>query len=175
MRSILLSIAITITVATNAHCQSRSHAWWNPLGLGSGGEERATSTTEKTSSFFGNSRSKSWFNLPRLLPSRDSATASISDDRQSVEGRPSAAPSFLERVGGTAKNMWTSTVDLLNPFDDSAKKPPAKSSLFGNQGYQPQKEREEAKSRPWFGWWSRSEKEEPRDINEFLSLPRPEF
>jgi hypothetical protein len=156
----LLASLIAVQVV---NAQEDSAPWWNPFAS----QSQPADGSVRQSSYFNASdqgatkseESKSSFSLPKLP--------------WSGESKPkNTGPSTWDRMGSSTKKFWHSTVDFMNPFDDSPKPSPSKSN-----GYRPQSQTTTTTSGTgMFGWLWREEKtESPSTVNDFLRQPRPQW
>jgi hypothetical protein len=129
----------------------------------------------------------SGWKLPNLNPfSRKAApptSARISDDDWKLPGSRAAqaqakpkGPSVWQRMTTSTKTMFSKTADALNPFDDAKDNEPVR--VTGSRNAFRQASAKKSKSGSFLPslWnWGSEEDDRPKDVNDFLSRPRPEF
>ena len=158
----------TLLVA-EAQGQETSKPWWNPFATTIDSSDGSSSDSEAV-------RSSSFFNDPKPTADKPSKKGSFFKMPSMPWRGTSSSGSTLKKMTRSTKNMFSSTVDFMNPFDSSPA--PAASNSFRDQGYQPQKSREpivETRSGSgMFGWLWREEKTEtPVSVNDWLKQPNP--
>ncbi len=130
----------------------------------------------------------SGWKLPNLNPfSRKGApptSARISDDgwrlpgsgAKSAQAKPKG-PSVWQRMTTGTKTMLSKTADALNPFDDASDNQPVRVTGSRNAFRQAaaKKNAKTGSFLPSLWSWGQEEDDRPKDVNSFLSQPRPEF
>ena len=129
----------------------------------------------------------SGWKFPNLNPfSRKAApptSARISDDDWKVPGSRAAqaqakpkSPSVWQKMSTGTKTMFSKTADALNPFDDAKDNEPVR--VTGSRNAFRQASAKKSKSGsflPSLWSWGSEEDDRPKDVNQFLSQPRPEY
>lgn len=154
MKSFVITLVLLAFQVSAACGQESSSPWWNPLG-----KSTSSGSDVQQSSFFDKKSSAPSFKLPKMnlnwLPSMGT--------------KKSKGPSTMTKMTRSTKKMWNSTVDFLNPFESPA---PQKQQPW----YQPQTMKKSSKGGGWDWLWPKEEKfEEPTDVRDFITLPRPKF
>jgi hypothetical protein len=106
---------------------------------------------------------------PKLWPSKAAGM-------QPRTSRP-AAPSTWQKMTAGTKSAMSKTADALNPFDDANDNQPRPGITGSNTVFSQASKNKESKGRSFLpSWpWGKEESSKPKDVNSFLSQPRPDF
>lgn len=103
--------------------------------------------------------------LPNLMPA--------SSQKRTAATKTTAPSTFQKMTTGT-KSMLAKTADALNPFDDANDKQPVRVTGSKNAARQAAAKKKAA-SGSWFpSMWPKPADDRPKDVNAFLSQPRPQ-
>ena len=102
--------------------------------------------------------------MPKLWPT---------SSRSKSAAKPKSPSAWQKMTTGT-KTFMAKTADVLNPFDDTEVKEPAR--FTGSRNARQAAAKKEERSGSWLPslWGHNDEDTEPKSVNEFLSRPRPQ-
>jgi hypothetical protein len=175
MKSLFIALLLVVAITSDSKAQEESGGLFN--WFGSSDESSVRSSTffgEKDDDGKGFSLSMPKMGLP-FLGDRDedsnagSQVVTASGTSPGSKSSKMFSVNPIAKLGSTTKKFWTSTIDLMNPFQ---KKKSQNNSMFLGGGYKPQGQATPKKKSFW-SWGSKEQLPEVDDVNGFLQQARP--